>query len=200
MPKFKSAACIIFIKNAEKGKVKTRLASTLGDDKALQIYKALLDHTRRMTLSIPVERLLYYSSFINLDDDWQEVNFHKYLQKGSSLGERMANAFEKAFKAFQQVIIVGSDCPKLSEKILTEAFSAMRDHPYVIGPAKDGGYYLLGMNRFTPSLFENIEWSTDKVLPDTIKAIEKTGGSYHLLPELSDVDYEADWREHGWKL
>jgi len=200
MPKFKSAAIIIFIKNAEKGKVKTRLASTLGDDKALQIYKALLEHTRNTVLSIPVERLLYYSSYINLEDDWPESEFHKYLQPQGNLGERISYAFEKAFKSFQNVIIVGSDCPTLSKQILTEAFKQLRQHPFVIGPAKDGGYYLLGMRQFTPSVFENIEWSTDTVLPDTIRAITKTGASYHLLPELSDVDYEEDWERYGWKL
>jgi len=200
MPKFKSAAIIIFIKNAEKGKVKTRLASTMGDDKALQIYKALLGHTRKTVLSIPAERLLYYSSYINFDDEWPESKFHKYLQPDGALGERMAYAFQKAFKLFQHVIIVGSDCPTLSKKILVEAFDQLRHHSFVIGPAQDGGYYLLGMREFTPSVFENMKWSTESVLSDTIKAINKTGGSYHLLPELSDVDYEADWEKWGWEL
>ncbi len=200
MSKFKSAAIIIFIKNAEKGKVKTRLASTLGDDKALQIYKALLGHTRKTVLSIPVERLLYYSSYINFDDEWPSAEFHKYLQPSGDLGERITYAFEKTFKSFDNVIIVGSDCPTLSTKILTEAFEQLQHHNFVIGPAQDGGYYLLGMRQFSPSLFENIEWSTESVLPNTIRAIEKLDASYHLLPELSDVDYEEDWEKWGWDL
>ncbi len=200
MPKFKSAAIIIFIKNAEKGKVKTRLASTLGDDKALQIYKALLGHTRKTVLSIPMERLLYYSSYINFEDDWPASEFHKYLQPEGNLGDRIAYAFEKAFKNFERVIIVGSDCPTLSKKILTEAFEQLQHHNFVIGPAQDGGYYLLGMRQFSPSVFENIEWSTESVLPDTISAIKKLDATYHLLPELSDVDYEADWERWGWDL
>ncbi len=200
MPKFKSAAIIIFMKNAEKGKVKSRLASTLGEDKALQIYKALLQHTRDTVLKIPVERLLYYSQDINLNDDWLEAEFHKYLQQGKSLGDRMTHAFKKAFMAFQNVVIVGSDCPQLSKKILTEAFDQLRHHPFVIGPAKDGGYYLLGMRQFSPEVFQNITWSTDTVFTATTKAIEKLGHTYHVLPTLSDVDYEEDWKAYGWEV
>ena len=75
------------------------------------------------------------------------------------------------------------------------------DHsPFVVGPAMDGGYYLLGMNTFEPSIFENIDWSTDKVFNQTIDAIKKLNKSCYLLPELSDIDYEEDWEEYAWKV
>ena len=188
-----SAALLIFIKNAELGKVKTRLAATLGDAKALDIYKQLLSLTQKNTLLIDCQRIVYYSDFIEQRDIWSAKDYSKAVQLGHDLGERMKNAFANAFKTYEKVVIIGSDCAELTPNILSDAFAKLATHDFVIGPAHDGGYYLLGMNTFQPSVFDNIEWSTDEVLPKTIQNIAALQKSYALLPTLSDLDNENDW-------
>lgn len=144
--------------------------------------------------------MLFYSDFINQNDDWDATQFQKYLQEGSGLGERIKNAFELAFQNHSKVVIIGSDCASLNIEIVEEAFTALARFPFVVGPAMDGGYYLLGMDAFEPSLFKNIEWSTDKVFDQTVDVIKKLDKSCYLLPELSDIDTEEDWEEYGWKV
>lgn len=194
------AALLIFIKNAEKGKVKTRLANTVGEERALEIYLALLAHTRKVAQAVDLDRLLFYSNFIEQTDAWPNEFFQKYVQEGADLGHRMLHAFQEAFKKHEKVVIIGSDCASLSSEILQDAFEQLEHYPFVIGPATDGGYYLLGMTAPEPSLFLDIEWSTDKVLPTTLARIQSLGKSYYLLPELSDIDYEEDWAQYGWKI
>lgn len=195
-----SNALLVFIKNPEKGKVKTRLAKTLGDDQALRIYLALLEHTRRIALSLEVERYVFYSSFIEKNDAWLAADFHQQLQSSGDLGERMATAFGTAFKKNEKVVIIGSDCASLTPAIVQAAFEQLDVHDFVIGPAIDGGYYLLGMKTFEPSVFEGIEWSTETVLSSTIQQIENLQKRYVLLEELSDIDYQEDWEKYGWEM
>lgn len=200
MQKKAKNALIIFIKNPELGKVKTRLAKTVGDEKALAIYMALMEHTRKIAEALPVERHLFYSQEINERDDWRVDKFQKALQIEADLGAKMATAFHTVFKTNEKVVIIGSDCASLTPEIVQTAFSKLEDYPFVIGPAMDGGYYLLGMNQFTPTVFHDIAWSTEIVLSTTIDRIEKLNKSYYLLPELSDIDYEEDWLKYGWTL
>ena len=195
-----SNALIIFIKNAERGKVKTRLASTLGDDMALKIYQALMSHTRQLAEKTKAERLLFYSQFIPPQDEWSTDLFHKALQVNGNLGDRIQQAFQSAFEHYEKVVIIGSDCATLTTALIEEAFARLDDSPFVIGPAQDGGYYLLGMNRFYPEVFQDIEWSTEQVLPATLEKIAQLGKTAYLLPELSDIDYEEDWVKYGWDL
>ncbi|MFK7807608.1 MAG: TIGR04282 family arsenosugar biosynthesis glycosyltransferase [Saprospiraceae bacterium] len=195
-----STALIVFIKNPQKGKVKTRLAATVGDDKALAIYKALMDHTRHIALATDAQRLLFYSQQINSKDNWSNQDFIKHLQTEGNLGIKMKAAFQTAFQNADKVIIIGSDCASLSPDIITEAFAKLETHDFVIGPAMDGGYYLLGMNNYEPAVFEEISWSTESVLKETIRVIETMDKSYTLLVELSDIDYEEDWIKWGWEL
>jgi len=190
----------LLIKNAELGKVKTRLASTLGDEQALKIYLSLLDHTRKIATAIPTNRFLFYSNFISQEDKWSNDDFQKHLQNNGDLGDRMKAAFQLAFQSNSKVVIIGSDCASLNTEIVEEAFSVLDSTPFVIGPAIDGGYYLIGMNEYEPSVFENIDWSTEQVLPQTITAINKLKKSYHLLQELSDIDYQEDWEKYGWEV
>ena len=110
----------------------------------------------------------------------------------------MQVAFRNAFEINQKVVIVGSDCASLTSEIIQQAFDQLDENDFVIGPALDGGYYLLGMRTFEPSVFEDIEWSTEQVLPQTISKIEVLNKRYYLLPALSDIDYEADWKKYGW--
>jgi len=195
-----TSALLVFIKNAELGKVKTRLASTVGDEQALKIYLSLLSHTRHIAEEIKADRFLFYSSQINESDEWTPTLFQKHLQEGDDLGTRMKNAFTLAFQKHNKVVIIGSDCASLNPEIVEEAFIALEATPFVIGPAMDGGYYLIGMNEFESSVFENIDWSTDQVFNQTINAIKKLNKSCYLLPELSDIDYEEDWNEYGWEV
>lgn len=193
-------ALLIFIKNPEKGKVKTRLAATVGDERALKIYRALLKYTRNLALEVASERYLFYSRFIEENDEWSGRQFHKKLQEGKDLGERMYRAFEWTLERHGKAVIIGSDCATLTPAIVEEAFRRLDDHDCVIGPATDGGYYLLGLRETRPELFRDIPWSTDQVRSLTIERIEALGQTYFLLPELSDIDRAEDWDEYGWEV
>lgn len=186
---------LIFTKNPVLGKVKTRLAATVGDAEALRIYRLLLEKTRRAALDVEVGRWLFYSDFVEPDDDWPETYFQKKLQAGHDLGERMENAFRQAFASGAgKVVIIGCDCPDLNGVLLQEAFQRLNEADFVLGPATDGGYYLLGMRQLEPALFRGIAWSTDAVRAETLKKMQAAGKTCFLLPELADVDTEEDWR------
>lgn len=190
---------LILIKNPVKGKAKTRLAATVGEEEALRIYKELLAHTRRITTPlVDVHRYLLYSDFIDTVDEWSEELYEKHLQRGADLGERMNNGFHMALRKFKKSVIIGGDCPQLSMDLLEQAFEQLNHHDIVIGPAIDGGYYLLGMKEKHPYLFENMNWSTAEVAQTTIDRIKSKGLSYYTLPPLSDVDREEDWKKYGW--
>ncbi len=193
-----SRALIIFIKNPRLGKVKTRLAETLGDRRALDIYLELLKYTRDLAMEVEADRLLFYSNTIEEEDIWPKRHFRKLLQKGTDLGARMANAFQSTLTTYRKAIIIGSDCATLTPAIVERGFSALDQYDFVVGPATDGGYYLLGMRTFHPTLFSEMPWSTDTVLSETLKRIRHLPADYFLLPELSDIDYEEDWEKFGW--
>ncbi len=193
-------ALIIFIKNPEKGKVKTRLAKTIGDDKALAIYKALLEHTRHIALSVNCSLHLFYSGYINQNDNWSANDFKKQLQVQGDLGYKMASAFRSVFQHHQKVVIIGSDCASLTPSIVQEAFTQLDHHDFVIGPAEDGGYYLLGMSSFQPHVFNHIAWSTETVFQQTVEHVNQLNASFSLLPMLSDIDREEDWKKYGWEI
>lgn len=189
---------LIFTKNPVLGKVKTRLAATVGDAEALRIYQLLLEKTRRAALDVEAGRWLFYSDFLEPDDDWPETYFQKKLQTGHDLGERMENAFRQAFASGAgKVVIIGCDCPDLNGVLLQEAFQRLNEADFVLGPATDGGYYLLGMRQLEPALFRGIAWSTDAVRAETLKKMQAAGKTCFLLPELTDVDTEEDWRRNA---
>lgn len=190
-------ALLIFIKNPEKGKVKTRLAKTLGDDQALAIYRRLLKHTQTVSLALELKRYLYYSQFIDDQDNWPNDHFNKRLQASGDLGNRMGTAFAEHLKTHQKVLIIGSDCAQLRPEHLQEALDKLDQHPVVIGPAIDGGYYLLGMHTRHDFLFEDMPWSQDHLLERTKEKLREQSVSFELLSELSDVDTEAEWKAYG---
>ena len=184
---------IIFVKNPVLGNVKTRLEEALGGENALKIYLKLLQHTCRVTANLFADKYVFYSEFINYDDLWENEVYKKELQHGGDLGERMKNAFELLFKnGYKKVVVIGSDCYELTEMIITNAFDQLKQKDIVIGPAKDGGYYLLGMNTFTPQLFDGKSWSTNKVFLETLAEIKSLNYSICTLPELNDVDTPGD--------
>jgi rSAM/selenodomain-associated transferase 1 len=186
-------ALLIFTKNIVIGKVKTRLAATIGHEKALAVYDQLLKHTVFITKLLVIKKIVYYSSYIEKNDLWNPEYYLKKIQAGNDLGERMNNAFADAFQAgYDKVIIIGTDCPGLNAELITDAFSLLDKHDIVIGPAEDGGYYLLGMKRLYSDLFKNIHWSTSIVFEETKKQCVALSLDFCLLPTLSDVDEEKD--------
>ncbi|WP_462219272.1 TIGR04282 family arsenosugar biosynthesis glycosyltransferase [Ferruginibacter sp.] len=184
---------IIFVRNPVLSKVKTRLAATIGEEKALQVCKHLLQHTHTSTKDISVTKFVYYADYINEDDIWN--GFEKKLQQGNNLGQRMQIAFQELFEAdFTKVCIIGSDCYELNSNIIERAFEKLNTADIVIGPVTDGGYYLLGLNKLIPELFINKSWSTETVFADTIKDATSLQINFHQLPVLNDIDTEKDLR------
>lgn len=187
---------LIFIKNPELGKVKTRLAKSIGDEKALQVYRELLKKTISVAEKTEARRQVWYSSFIDYEDEIDTQFFEKYLQSGSNLGERMKNSFRQVFEeGIGKAVIIGSDCPELNEWMIKNAFDGLNENDMVIGPSEDGGYYLLGMNRFFKTLFEDIEWSTESVLESTIQKAKINGLKVFQLPILNDIDNIEDLKK-----
>lgn len=184
---------IIFAKNPEIGKVKTRLAKSIGEEKALMIYLKLLEHTHAITDKVFADKAIFYADKVQEYDLLDYYKFPKFLQRGKDLGERMERASGQAFgQSYERVIIIGSDCYELSTEIIENAFDALNRNNVVIGPALDGGYYLIGMDRHYPHLFHNKKWSSADIFLDTLLDIQKLKLSYHILPTLSDVDEEKD--------
>lgn len=185
---------LIFTRNPQLGKCKSRLAATVGNKTALDIYRFLLDHTVSITKNLSVAKQVWYSEEIWEEDIWNPRFYDKKLQQGEDLGVRMANAFQEGFASgFERIIIIGSDMYDLSEKSLQDAFSALLENDFVIGPAKDGGYYLLGMKTFKPNLFQQKDWGNDTVLRDTLKNLKNK--NYHIMDERNDVDLYEDIKD-----
>ncbi len=184
---------LVFVKNPVLGRVKTRLARTIGDEKALWVYERLLEHTRRAARGVAAQRWVCYSDFVPAADAWLEGGFAARRQEGETLGDRMQEAFRQGFAAgYRSIVIIGSDCPEVSPTLLETAFGQLASFPVVLGPATDGGYYLLGMNYLVESLFRDKPWSTPAVLAETVADLQRAGIPYALLPVLSDVDEAAD--------
>ncbi|MFZ1799496.1 MAG: TIGR04282 family arsenosugar biosynthesis glycosyltransferase [Chitinophagaceae bacterium] len=184
-------ALIIFVRKPEYGKVKTRLAAALGKTKALEMYELLLQHTHAEAEKTKAEKFIFYTTEVCTDDRWND--YKKFAQRGNDLGSRMENAFKNIFdEHYENIIIIGSDCFELTSEIISLSFSLLEKNDVVIGPAKDGGYYLLGMKKMYPTIFENIPWSTSEVFNQTIQKIQLLNLNYELLPVLSDVDTVHD--------
>ena len=187
---------IIFAKNLDKGKVKTRLAKDLGEDQALLIYHKLLLYTKEITKQLNCDKLVYYSDRVDHNDLWDNMIYDKHLQEGEDLGERMQNALADQFaKGKQRVVIIGSDCIELETYMIKEAFAVLENNDVVIGPAKDGGYYLMGMRKFFPTLFEEKTWSSPDLLMDTLLDLKKMNAKYYLLKTLNDIDTIEDLKD-----
>ena len=186
---------LIFTRNPEFGKVKTRLARDIGHQAALDIYKFLLAHTAKICTPLDTEKAVYYSEEIPNNDLWNATVFQKKKQIGEDLGERMQNAFAEGFNlGYSKIIIIGSDLYDIETKDLEQAFKVLNNHEIVIGPAEDGGYYLLGMKQLYPNLFKNKNWGTATVLQDTINELKKS--NYKLLEKRNDVDLYSDIKDH----
>lgn len=198
MTELESVALILFVKDPVPGQVKTRLAKAIGDQKACEVYRTLLKNTLDISLPIACPKFVYYADAVNEDDQWNVPGYIKKLQEGENLGERMYNAFKDLFYlGFEKVIIIGSDCYELNTEIIQEGFKQLHTKKVVIGPALDGGYYLLGMSVLIPELFFDKSWSTDQIMDQTISELRRMDISWSLLPELRDVDDMDDFLASG---
>jgi len=184
---------IIFIKNPILGEVKTRLAASIGPEKALEVYHLLLDRTQAVTKLVPYDKVIYYSDSIIQDDSWDENTYKKEVQQSTDLGEKMESAFHKGFEqGYKNICLIGSDCYELSDEVIEEAFDKILACDMVLGPCLDGGYYLIGLKKVFPEIFRNKKWSTDTVLQETLQDAKEKKISFSLLPTLTDVDEEKD--------
>lgn len=190
-------ALILFIKNPVAGKVKTRLAATMGHDAALQIYLRLLERTRLTALQTDAVRMVFYSDFIDTTDAWHVPEFQKKLQRGADLGMRMHHALEDALAEHEKAVLVGGDIPALSPAVIEDAFAELEHCDVVFGPATDGGYYLVGMRRPHIEIFTALEWSTPRVLEESVARCRQLGLNHQLVATLQDVDTEEDWNSSG---
>ncbi len=185
---------IIFVKNLIYGRVKTRLAATVGNDQAFQIYQKLIGYTASVVEKLACNQVVYYSDYIEHDDAWPGAV--KAVQRGSDLGERMEQAFNNSFRdAAGHTVIIGTDCFEITREIIQQAFETLSRCDVVIGPASDGGYYLLGMTKLHSPVFKNIAWSSESVLATTLAICKSLNLSYFLLPVLNDIDEEKDLRQ-----
>lgn len=195
----KKEVVLIFQKNEVLGKVKTRLAAGVGEEQALEIYQQLLAKTYLALRDVSVSITSYFSEFIPENPIHSAEN--KLVQVGQDLGERMKNAFAENFESgMEKVVLIGTDCPSLEGIHLAQAFEALDQSDLVIGPAQDGGYYLIGMKRRADFLFEGITWSTELVLSQTLALAAEQGLQTSLLPVLEDIDTLEDWDRYCFQI
>jgi rSAM/selenodomain-associated transferase 1 len=181
---------IVFVKNIILGKVKTRLAKTIGDEGAFKMYRELVSITEKETQKVEADRHIYFSDVI-IPSKW--IGDQKFVQKGADLGMRMQNAFLDGFaQGYQNIIVIGSDLPDISKEIIDAGFDQLNSNDIVFGPADDGGYYLLGMSQMNTSIFEHKPWSTSALLDVTLQELSEQQKSVALLPVLNDIDTFED--------
>lgn len=184
---------IVFTKNPELGKVKRRLAKDIGDEKALAIYYKLLNNTKNATEGVDADVAVFYNQFVDTEDEWSNSKHQKFKQAGSDIGERMFNAMAKGKElGYQKVCLIGADILNISSEIINRAFGRLDYHNWVFGPAKDGGYYLVGSTKPEKEVFNLERWSHTNVLKDTLLLCDKLNLSVSLVDELNDIDTIED--------
>jgi uncharacterized protein len=190
---------LLFIKAPIAGQVKSRLAAEIGNGVALELHQRMaldtIDTVR--VLAIPFRVYFYPPDAGSLVRTWLGNEQDCLPQEGNDLGQRMEQAFAQVFReGYERAVLVGSDIAELSTPIIDEAFRSLNTHGAVLGPAADGGYYLIGFTAktFLPDLFRDITWSTSTVCEETLGKFKRSGQRVHLLPELHDIDRKNDLR------
>lgn len=184
---------IIMLRVPEKGTVKTRISRDLSVDKVLELYKNFVKDVLTSVKKTALHTLVFFYPDKRKDllKKWLGLNFKYFPQKGENLGDRMQNAFLKAFSlGFDQATLIGTDCPELSDEIIIDSFKGIDEKGAVIGPAKDGGYYLIGFkkNLFDKIIFTDIPWGSGDVFRLTMDKFQKMNWPPFILPELQDMD------------
>ena len=188
------------IKYPEPGKVKTRLAKEIGDEKAADVYRQIAGRIMKNTLHTrEYERMVFYDPAGRLRDFEAWLPGETFiLQTGNDVGEKMDNAIRDLLEmGAEKAVLTGADIPELTAEIMIQAFVALDDADIVIGPARDGGYYLIGMKVPHPEIFRNIPWSTEKVYQKTVDNMNRMGLSYRTVTTLSDLDRKGDLEQFG---
>lgn len=183
---------IVFAKNKLFGKVKTRLAKTIGEESAYEVYEALYHITEQESCAVSTADVeVHYSHFIDAET-W--VDCRKFVQVGESLGERMKHAFTEGFKqGYQTIIGIGADLPEIQHELIEEAFRKLESSDFTFGPAEDGGYYLVGMSNASGRyIFDDKPWSTKELLKITKAEIVSKKQSITFLETLNDIDTVED--------
>jgi uncharacterized protein len=199
-----SDVLIVFVKAPRAGEVKTRLAAHLGPEAAAELYRVLAEEEIRRTRpgAGEYERLFFFTPPL------ARAAIERWLpgetclpQEGSDLGARMAGAFDVAFaRGARRAAIVGTDVPWVSRELVREALTALGENDVVVGPARDGGYYLLAVDRRRPQLFDGIPWSTHAVLAATIERAQVLGLRLGLVEPHADIDTLDDVRREWVRL
>ena len=181
---------IVFVKNIKLGKVKTRLAKTIGNQGAFEVYSELVNVTEQATKNTATDKRIYFSDAI-VNSKW--AGHYKAVQNGENLGERMKNAFTEGFKAgYKRIILIGSDLPDISAEHLENGLNALRINDVVFGPAEDGGYYLIGLTKMYDFIFENKPWSQPHLLEQTLSELKTQSVKFSTLITLNDIDTFED--------
>lgn len=196
---------IVFVKAPRPGFVKTRLAQAIGPTAACNAYRSLVDRVLTQMRSLH-EVELRFSPDDSLAEikPWLQPHWQAAPQGEGSLGERLARAFSDAFtEGCTRVVAIGSDCPDVTANDVTNAWDALERNDVVLGPASDGGYWLIGLRERSDGVFEQIDWSTSRVFEQTMRWIKANDKSHQLLRQLADIDTEEDWKlylQRGSKL
>lgn len=181
---------IVFVKNIKLGKVKTRLAKTIGNQAAFEVYSELVKITEKATQNITTDKRIYFSDAV-IGSKWNKN--YKTVQKGENLGERMKDAFAKGFEdGYEKIVLIGSDLPDIKAKHIENGLSTLKEKDTVFGPAIDGGYYLIGMTKLHDSIFNNKPWSQPHLLEVTLEELKQNNISFGLLEALNDIDTFED--------
>ena len=181
---------IVFVKNITLGKVKTRLAKTIGNQGAFEVYSELVKITEQATQNILSDKRIYFSDAV-VETKWK--NETKDVQQGSDLGERMKNAFIKGFSdGYERIVLIGSDLPDISSKHIKNGFNSLHKVEVTFGPAEDGGYYLIGLSKLKACIFENKPWSKSHLLEETLTELKQQNIDFKLLETLNDIDTFED--------
>lgn len=186
----------VLTRNPVLGRVKTRLGAAIGHEGALQVYRTLREYTAGVTRACDAEKAVFYSDDIPSRDCFLGIGTLAFLQDGRDFGDRMHHTFTTGFSlGFRHVVLIGTDCPEIDPGIIDSAFRALEIHDAVLGPAKDGGFYLIGLNSSHPELFLGRTWSHGGVLQESIDLLDRTGTSCTLLEELQDIDTLEDLKQ-----
>lgn len=191
---------IVFVKYPEEGMVKTRIGSVLGDHFTIDLYRSFVADIIQKAARLSPDLLVYFTPEERAFDfrNWLGLKISIFPQKGNDLGERMKNALKEQFGlGYGRLVLIGSDIPHISAGRLNRSLRLLRKKGAVIGPAEDGGYYLIGFNsrHFLPEVFDNIPWSTSSVFSLTLRVLADKEIKTALLPRMRDIDTVHDLKK-----